>query len=162
MVHPSARGHPNQSKAAIIGAALRGYDATAFSRVEAKLMYRRDLQRAAKELDGTSPDESPDDLIWVVSVSGNYGISPSFGCCSVPGDYHGHNTWGRLSLLMLPARPTPTSLAFPIAVIGRPSSMVCRILLRPEVGQAVTAMHISSIFAAGSDRRRTSRSAIAG
>jgi len=46
------RVHPNQSKAAIIDAALHGYDATAFSRVEAKLMHRRDLQRAAKELIG--------------------------------------------------------------------------------------------------------------
>ena len=99
------RVHPNQSKAAIIDAALHGYDATAFSRVEAKLMYRRDLQRAAKELSGTSPDESPDDLIWVVAVSGNYGISPSFGCCSVPADYHGHNTWGLAIFVDAPSAP---------------------------------------------------------
>src|SRR5438132_13295500 len=49
------RPGPSESiEAAIIDAALHGYDATAFSRVEAKLMYRRDLQRAAKELSGTS------------------------------------------------------------------------------------------------------------
>ena len=69
------------------------------------MMYRRDLQRAAKELSGTSPDESPDDLIWVVAVSGNYGISPSFGCCSVPADYHGHNTWGLAIFVDAPSAP---------------------------------------------------------
>ena len=99
------RVHPNQSKAAIIDAALHGYDATAFSRVEAKLMHRRDLKRAAKELGGGSPDESPDDLIWVVAVSGNYGISPSFGCCSVPSDYPGHNTWGLAIFVDMPGPP---------------------------------------------------------
>ena len=62
-------------------------------------------QRAAKELGGRSPDESPDDLIWVVAVSGNYGISPSFGCCSVPADYHGHNTWGLAIFVDAPGVP---------------------------------------------------------
>lgn len=97
--------HPYLSKAAVIDAAFLGYDRAAFSRVEAKLMYRRDLQRAAKELSGTSPDESPDDLIWVVAVSGNYGISPSFGCCSVPADYHGYNTWGLAIFVDAPGAP---------------------------------------------------------
>jgi hypothetical protein len=53
-------------------------------------MSRRNLQRADSGRSGGKPDE----LIWVVAVSGNYGISPSFGCCSVPSDYPGHNTWG--------------------------------------------------------------------
>ena len=74
----------------MIKAALQGYNRTAFSRVEAKLMYRRDLQ-GNSEWNGNG---EPDQLIWVVAVSGNYGISPSFGCCSVPADYPGHNTWG--------------------------------------------------------------------
>jgi hypothetical protein len=82
--------HPQLSKASVIEAALQGYNRTAFSRVEAKLMFRRDLQ-GNSEWNGNG---KPDQLIWVVAVSGNYGISPSFGCCSVPADYPGHNTWG--------------------------------------------------------------------
>ena len=87
---PGAQVHPHLSKQAVIEAALKGYDRTAFPRVEAKLVYRRDLQRANSGFGGGNPDE----VIWVVAVSGNYGISPSFGCCSVPSDYPGHNTWG--------------------------------------------------------------------
>jgi hypothetical protein len=45
---------------------------------------------ADPELGGGNRDE----LIWVVAVSGNYGLSPSFGCCSVPRDYPGYNTSG--------------------------------------------------------------------
>lgn len=71
-------------------AALKGYDRQAFPRVAAKLMRRRDLQRADPEWSGGDPNQ----LIWVVAVSGNYGIAPSFACCSVPADYHGYNTWG--------------------------------------------------------------------
>ena len=97
--------HPHHSREAIIDAALHGYDATAFSRVDAKLMYRRDLQRAAKELSGRGPDESRDELIWVVAVSGNYGLSPSFGCCSVPSDYPGQNTWGLAIFVDAPGSP---------------------------------------------------------
>ena len=82
--------HPQLSKQVVVKAALTGYEAGQFSRVEAKLMYRRDFQRADP---GWSTD-NPGQLIWVVAVAGNYGISPSFGCCSVPADYPGHNTWG--------------------------------------------------------------------
>jgi len=87
---PSTAVHPHLSKQSVIDAALQGYDHKVFSRVEAKLMYRRDLQRADPESGGGIRDE----LIWVVAVSGNYGLSPSFGCCSVPRDYPGYNTWG--------------------------------------------------------------------
>jgi hypothetical protein len=82
--------HPQLSRQSVIEAALTGYKPGQFSRVEAKLMYRRDFQRADP---GWSTD-NPSQLIWVVAVAGNYGISPSFGCCSVPADYPGHNTWG--------------------------------------------------------------------
>jgi hypothetical protein len=81
--------HPQLSKQSVIDAALHGYDRKAFPRVEAKLMHRRDLQHANPEWGGDMPNE----LIWVVAVSGNYGLSPSFGCCSIPSDYPGHNTW---------------------------------------------------------------------
>lgn len=121
-------------------------------------MYRRDLQRAATELSGGSPDE----LIWVVAVSGNYGILPSFGCCSVPSDYPGHNTWGLAIDVDAPGPPVANEFAVSYHGDWPPSSMICRILPWAESGQAVTAMQISSIFAAGSKRRRTSRSAIAG
>jgi hypothetical protein len=87
---PATPAHPHLTRQSVIEAALEGSDRKAFPRVEAKLMYRRDLQRADSGLGGGNPDE----LIWVVAVSGNYGISPSFGCCSVPRDYPGHNTWG--------------------------------------------------------------------
>jgi hypothetical protein len=87
---PPTPVHPQLSKPSVIEAALHGYR-TAFPRVEAKLMYRRDLQRVDM---GWSGNGKADQLIWVVAVSGNYGISPSFGCCSVPADYPGHNTWG--------------------------------------------------------------------
>jgi len=89
-VHPLSAVHAHFAKQSVISAALQGYDPKAFPRVAAKLMYRRDLQSAGSDLGSGSPDE----LIWVVAVSGNYGISPSFGCCSVPRDYPGHNTWG--------------------------------------------------------------------
>lgn len=89
-LNPAARAHPHLSRDAVIAAALKGYDRHGFSRVEAKLMYRHDLERADPEVGHTNHD----DLIWVVAVSGNYGIAPSFGCCSVPADYPGHNTWG--------------------------------------------------------------------
>jgi hypothetical protein len=87
---PQTPVHPQLSKPSVIEAALQRYDSKSFSRVEAKLMYRRDLPRANPGLGGGNPDE----LIWVVAVAGNYGISPSFGCCSVPASYPGHSTWG--------------------------------------------------------------------
>ena len=40
------RVHPQLSRQAVINTALAGYKAGEFPRVEAKLMYRRDLQRA--------------------------------------------------------------------------------------------------------------------
>ena len=89
-VHSATTVHPQLSRQAVIGAALKGYDPRAFHRVEAKLMHRHDLERADPESGHTNTD----DLIWVVAVSGNFGIAPSFGCCSVPSDYPGHNTWG--------------------------------------------------------------------
>lgn len=98
---PLIQIHPHLSKEAVIEAALQGYDRKAFSRVEAKLMYRRDLQRANSEWNNAKPDEP----IWGVAVSGNYGISPSFGCCSVPSDYPGHNTWGLAIFVDGPGAP---------------------------------------------------------
>jgi hypothetical protein len=102
-LNPAARAHPHLSRGAVIAAALNGYDRHEFSRVEAKLMYRHDLERADPELGHTNHD----DLIWVVAVSGNYGISPSFGCCSVPSDYPGHNTWGVAIIVDEPGPPQP-------------------------------------------------------
>jgi hypothetical protein len=93
--------HPHLSKQSVIDAGLQGYDHRVFSRVEAKLMYRRDLQRADPQSGGDNRNE----LIWVVAVSGNYGLSPSFGCCSVPRDYPGHNTWGLAVFVDGPGAP---------------------------------------------------------
>jgi len=93
--------HPHLSKPSVIEAALQGYDPKSLSRVEAKLMHRRDLQPANSGPEGRNPGE----LIWVVAVSGNYGISPSFGCCSAPADYPGHNTWGLAIFVDQPGPP---------------------------------------------------------
>jgi hypothetical protein len=95
LLNPAARAHPHLSRQAVVDAALKGYDRRAFRRVEAKLMYRHDLERADPEAGHTNHDE----LIWVVAVSGDYGIAPSFGCCSVPAGYLGHNTWGMAVVL---------------------------------------------------------------
>jgi hypothetical protein len=57
------------------------------------------------------PGGSADWLIWLVAISGNYGISPSFGCCSVPFDYPGHNTWGLAIFVDQPAPPNAREFA---------------------------------------------------
>ena len=98
---PATAVHAHLSRQSVLEAAFEGYDRKAFPRVEAKLMHRRDLQRADSEWNGSPPDE----LIWVVAISGNYGISPSFGCCSVPSDYPGHNTWGLVIFVDGPGAP---------------------------------------------------------
>jgi hypothetical protein len=82
--------HPHLTRQSVIDAALKGYEHQTFPRVAAKLMHRGDLQRADPGWRGRDPSE----LIWVIAVSGNYGIAPSFACCSVPSDYPGYNTWG--------------------------------------------------------------------
>jgi hypothetical protein len=104
---PEAPVYPQLSKPSVISAALQGYRAESFSRVEAKLMYRRDLQRANWGPGAGNPDQ----LIWVVAVSGNYGISPSFGCCSAPADYPGHNTWGLAIFVDGPGPPNANEFA---------------------------------------------------
>jgi hypothetical protein len=93
--------HPQLSKQAVINAAVSGSKAGQFSRVEAKLLYRRDFQRAEPQW-GTN---QPNQLIWVVAVSGNFGMAPSFRCCSVPADYPGHNTWGIAVIVDKPGPP---------------------------------------------------------
>jgi hypothetical protein len=98
-VHSVTTVHAQLSRQGVIAAALKGYDPHAFPRIEAKLMNRHDLERADPDLGHTK-----DEWIWVVAVSGNYGISPSFGCCSVPSDYSGHNTWG---IAVIVDRPGP-------------------------------------------------------
>jgi hypothetical protein len=57
---PQTPVHPQLSKPSVIEAALQRYDSKSFSRVEAKLMYRRDLPRANPGLGGGNPDE----LMW--------------------------------------------------------------------------------------------------
>lgn len=109
---PATPVQPHFAKQSVISAALQGYDPNTFPRVEAKLMHRRDLQRASSEVGRGNPDE----LIWVVAVSGNYGISPSFGCCSVPRDYPGHNTWG-LAIFVDAAGP-PSAREFEVSYHG--------------------------------------------
>ena len=96
--------HPYLKRDAVIGAALKGYDPHKFKRVEAKLMHRDSFEHA-DAIHATSG--KPDELIWVVAVSGNYGLTPSFGCCSVPADYPGHNTWGVAIIADGPGVPTP-------------------------------------------------------
>lgn len=93
--------HPQLSKQAVVKAALAGNKAGQFARVEAKLMYRRDFQRIERQW----VTDQPNQLIWVVAVSGNFGIGPSFGCCSVPADYPGHNTWGVAIIVDKPGPP---------------------------------------------------------
>jgi hypothetical protein len=87
----SAPVRPYLSRSDAINVALEGYQRPSFSRIEAKLVRFDDLRRANPSLGLTQPGSA---LTWVVAVSGNYGVSPSFGCCSVPAGYHGKNTWG--------------------------------------------------------------------
>ncbi len=94
--------HSQLSRQAVINAAVSLEDRHLYGRVEAKLMHRSDLQHADTEF-GTNGQ--PDQLIWVVAVSGNYGIAPSFGCCGGPTDYHGKNTWGIAIIPDAPGKP---------------------------------------------------------
>lgn len=97
---------PRYSRSQVIATALQGYGSNQFPRIDAKLMRRRDLQAV---LPG-DPTRDQNALIWVVAVSGNYGIRPSFGCCSVPADYPGQNTWGLA--IIEDSAPTPEPKEF--------------------------------------------------
>jgi len=82
----------------VLYAALKGYDKKAFSRIAVKLVAPVELARANPYL-GLEADGSQS--VWVVAISGNYGLAPSFGCCSIPSDYTGKNSWG---LAVIPDR----------------------------------------------------------
>jgi hypothetical protein len=83
--------HPQLSRQTVIDTAVSPEYRHLYSRVAAKLVRRIDLERAAPDV---GENDQPNQLIWVVAVSGDYGIPPSFACCSAPSDYHGKNTWG--------------------------------------------------------------------
>lgn len=95
--------HPNLSRQTAIAMALQGQDRTKFARVAAKLMHRRDLYAADP---GGIESRNNDELIWVVAVSGDFGIAASFPCCTVPSGYQGHNTWG-IAIINDSSPPTP-------------------------------------------------------
>lgn len=80
--------HPLVSREQAIQAAMKWGGGKPYGRVEAKYMRYHDLFKADPELgwgrDGT------DYFVWVVAVSGEYGISPSGPCCFVPPA----TTWG--------------------------------------------------------------------
>lgn len=102
----SGSAEPHYSRSQVIAAALKGYKANQFSRVQVKLMHRHDIEAVL----GGDTIQDPNALVWVVAVSGNYGIGPSFGCCSVPADYPGHNTWG--VAVIEDSAPTPEPREF--------------------------------------------------
>lgn len=104
VLNSALAGHPQLTRQAAIDAAVSPSDRHLYSRVAAKLMHRSDLERADREVGSNG---QPNQLVWVVAISGNYGIGPSFGCCSVPADYHGKNTWGVAIIADAPGRPVP-------------------------------------------------------
>jgi hypothetical protein len=94
--------HSQLSRQTVIDATVNPGDRHLYGRVEAKLMHRSDLQHGDTEFGSNG---QPNQLIWVVAVSGNYGIAPSFGCCGGPADYHGKNTWGIAIIPDAPGKP---------------------------------------------------------
>ena len=98
-------GPPHLTRSQAIDIALEGYQANRFSRIEAKLVSFDDLGRVP-DFNGIQANTTAS-RAWVVAISGNYGISPSFGCCSVPSDYAGKNTWGAA---IIPDRAGPAKV----------------------------------------------------
>jgi len=76
-----AATHPKVSRQQAIQAALKWGDAQPYPRVEAKYMRSSDL--AAGTGDVALRSSTSDYFVWVVAVSGRYGISPL-----------GRTTWG--------------------------------------------------------------------
>jgi hypothetical protein len=83
---------PHLSRLQAINVALDGYPPNTFGRVEAKLVGLDNL-RQVPDFRGIQAETGVSRL-WVVAISGNYGLTPSFGCCSTPSGYPGKNTWG--------------------------------------------------------------------
>jgi len=83
---------PHLSRLQAINVALDGYPPNTFGRVEAKLVGLDNL-RQVPDFRGIQA-ETGVSRFWVVAISGNYGLTPSFGCCSTPSGYPGKNTWG--------------------------------------------------------------------
>ena len=76
-----AATHPKVSRQQAIQAALKWGDAQPYPRVEAKYMRSSDL--AAGTGDVALRSSTSDYFVWVVAVSGQYGLSPL-----------GRTTWG--------------------------------------------------------------------
>jgi hypothetical protein len=95
---------PHLSRQAVIQAVVSPAERHLYSRVAAKLIHRRELHLADPLM---GDNGQPGQLVWVVAVSGNYGLAPSFGCCGGPADYHGRNTWG---MVIIPDAPGPPVL----------------------------------------------------
>jgi hypothetical protein len=83
---------PHLSRLQAINVALDGYPPNTFGRVEAKLVGLDNL-RQVPDFRGMQA-EAGVSRFWVVVISGNYGLTPSFSCCSTPSGYPGKNTWG--------------------------------------------------------------------
>jgi hypothetical protein len=81
-------GHPHVTRQQAIQAAMKWGGGQPSPRVEAKFMHYRDLLKADPQL-GWGTD-GVDYYVWVVAVSGKFGISPSGPCCFVPPP----TTWG--------------------------------------------------------------------
>lgn len=75
----SLTAHPHISRQQAIQAALKYGNGRSYPRVEAKYMHYRDLVNG----DHTFGTNDADNFVWVVAVSGRYGISPV-----------GRPTWG--------------------------------------------------------------------
>jgi hypothetical protein len=80
--------HPPVTREQAIKAAMEYGRRQPYPRVEAKYMRYRDLLKADTGF-GVGTDGT-DYFVWVVAVSGSYGISPSGPCCYVPPP----TTWG--------------------------------------------------------------------
>ena len=96
--------HPKLTRQQAIQTALKWGDAQPYSRVEAKFMHSSDL--AAGTGDATFRPSSSDYFVWVVAVSGRYGISPL-----------GRTTWG-IAIIRDDGEPAGMSPIFEGGVTG--------------------------------------------
>jgi hypothetical protein len=88
LVPSQTAAHPQVTRQQAIQAALKYGSGKQYPRVEAKFMRYHDFVRGDTEFNtGT---DGPDYFVWVVAVSGDYGISSSGPCCYVPPP----TTWG--------------------------------------------------------------------
>jgi hypothetical protein len=99
-----AATHPKVTRQQAIQAALKWGDAQPYPRVDAKYMRSSDL--AAGTGDVTLRSSTSDYFVWVVAISGRYGISPL-----------GRTTWG-IAIIRDDGEPAGMSPVFESGVTG--------------------------------------------